>query len=278
MRFNKIYVEITNICNLNCSFCSNNENPLKEMTIEEFEIVLKKIKNWTKNIYLHIKGEPILHSKLEEILNLSNRYNFNVRITTNGTLLKEKYQILKKYSNIKQINISLHSENNKSNYFENIFEISDILSTNIPIVYRIWTLNDLKLNKLSTYIVDKIINYYNLDKSFINEVINNKNIKIKNNIYLDKDNLFEWPNNINDKEIEKGSCLGTKTHIGILSNGNVVPCCLDANGILKLGNILNESMNDIINNSLFKEINNGFKNNLITCNLCKNCNFRKKFK
>ena len=275
MRFNKIYVEITNICNLNCSFCSKDKRELKEMNIDEFELVINKIKDYTNTIYLHIKGEPLLHSKLDDILKITNKYNINVRITTNGTLLKEKYSILKKYNNIKQINISLHSENNKKNYFLDIFATCDLLSKKIPIVYRIWTLDDYKLNKLSTIIVDKIINYYKLD----NFDIKNNNIIIKDNIYLDMANKFIWPSDNKENKNDIGTCLGTKTHIGILSDGTVVPCCLDSNGSLKLGNIFTCNMDDIINSKLFTIINNGFKNNKLVSNICRNCSFRKqKFK
>ena len=274
MNFTKIYVEITNICNLNCSFCSKDNRDLKELTLNEFEHILKEIKSYTNTIYLHVKGEPLLHSKLKEILTLTKKYNFNVRITTNGTLLKEKYEILKEFDNIKQINISLHSENNKINYFENIFNTCNLLSKNIPIIYRIWTLDNNKLNKLSTIIVDKIIDYYKLDNDFKENVINNKNTKIKNNIYLDKGNKFIWPDNIKNNNNNKGTCLGTRTHIGILSNGTVVPCCLDSKGLINLGNIFNDNLNNILNNSKFKKIHVGFINNEIKNNLCKNCNYR----
>ena len=274
MKFTKIYVEITNICNLNCSFCSKDNRKLKEMTTNEFEHILREIKPYTNTIYLHLKGEPLLHSKLKDILVLTKKYNFNVRITTNGTLLKEKYNILKEFDNIKQINISLHSENNKINYFDNIFKTCDLLSKNIPIIYRIWTLDNNKLNNLSTLIVDKIINYYNLDNNFKNNVINNKNVKITNNIYLDKGNKFIWPDNQKDNFNIKGTCLGTRTHIGILSDGTIVPCCLDSKGLINLGNIFNNKLNNIINSSKFKEIHDGFINNEIKENVCKNCNYR----
>jgi len=279
MRFNKIYVEITNICNLNCSFCLKDGRKQKEMTKNEFELVINKIKNYTNTIYLHLKGEPLLHHNLESILEIAQNNNINVRITTNGTLLKEKLDILKKYDNIKQINISLHSENKKENYFQDVFLASDILSTKIPIIYRIWTIENFSLDKLSTMIVDKIIEYYKLDNNFKEKVKMDNNIKIKNNIYLDKDNKFLWPDNTNNSEEKSGTCLGTRTHIGILINGDVVPCCLDSKGILKLGNIFHDSLEDIISSSLFKNINEGFKNHQLNNNLCRNCTFRsQKFK
>lgn len=276
MRFNKIYIEITNICNLNCSFCSKDNREKREISLQEFDIILNKIKNYTKNIYLHVKGEPLLHSKFEEILKLTNKYNFNVRLTTNGTLLKKQINNLQKFDNIRQINISLHSENKLPNYFKNIFESIDILSLKIPTVYRIWLLDNYKLDKLSTIIVDKIINYYHLNNNFKSKIINEKNIKIKNNIYLDKDNKFIWPTHSNSlyKNITNGTCLGTRNQIAILVNGDVVPCCLDSSARLKLGNIFTDNLEDILHSKLFLTINQGFKNNQLLFNICQNCKFR----
>ncbi len=276
MRFTKIYVEITNICNLNCSFCSKTKRKKEEMSPANFKIIIDKIKNYTNTIYLHVLGEPLLHSKLNDILEICKKNKINVRITTNGTLLKEKVNILLKYSSIiKQINISLHCENKIPNYFEQVFEYANILSSKIPIVYRIWLLDNYNLDKLSTLIVDKIITFYKLNINFKNEVINSKNIKIKDNIYLDKDNKFIWPDNKNKINIKTGTCLGTRTHIAILVNGDVVPCCLDANCNLKLDNIFNSNLEEIMNTPLFKEINTGFKNQKLITSMCQSCTFRK---
>lgn len=279
MKFTKIYIEITNICNLNCSFCSKDNRPLKEMTEEEFTHILKQIRHYTKTIYLHVKGEPLLHSKLDKLLTLAEKYQLNVRLTTNGTLLEKNYQTLLKHNNIKQINISLHAEHNSKNYYEKVFNIANKLSTKIPIVYRIWLLNNYQLDKLSTEIVDKIINYYQLPKVFHQKVEKENNIKIVDNIYLDKDNAFTWPDDVKDKKENTGTCLATRTHIAILVNGDVVPCCLDSKSLLKLGNIFEDSLDDILNSKLFKELNSNFQKHILIANLCKNCSFQKlKFK
>lgn len=270
--FNKIYIEITNYCNLNCSFCSKNNHINHEMSIDEFKLVIDKIKDYTNNIYLHIKGEPLLHSKLDELLNITDNTNLNVRITTNGTLLDKKIDILLKHR-IKQINVSLHCENNYNNYFFNVFNNCDKL-INTAIIYRIWTLKEL--DKLPES-VNKIIEHYNLNNDIINKIKNDKNIKIGDNIYIDKDYEFEWPIYKDNKD-DYGTCLGTRTHIGILSNGTIVPCCLDTKGSIELGNIYKDSLDDIINSKLFKDINNGFKNHKLVCDLCKSCSFRKRFK
>jgi len=276
MKFKKIYIEITNICNLNCSFCSKDNRELREMTLQEFDKILNKIKPYTNLIYLHVKGEALLHTKFDKILDITKKYNMKVKITTNGTLLEKRLDTLQKYDNIKQINISLHSENNIKDYFEKVFTTSKVLSKKIPIVYRIWLLDNYKLDILSTKIVDKIIKFYNLDNNFLDKVIKNKNIKIKDNIYLDKDNEFTWPNDTSDSNCETGTCLGTRSHIAILSNGDVIPCCLDSKGILKLGNIFEDNLDTILNSKLYKSINEGFKNNKLNFNLCKNCSFRKR--
>ena len=272
-RFSKIYVEITNMCNLNCSFCSKDDLVKREMTPNEFRIVIDKIRKYTDNIYLHVKGEPLLHSKLDEILSICDKSNINVRITTNGTLLSKNKNILLKHK-IKQINVSLHSENSIDSYFENVFNTCDELSKNIIIIYRIWTLSNL--NKLSTNIVNKIDEHYKLSTDIVNKIIDNKNIKINNNIYIDKDYEFDWPK-ITDKKSDIGTCLGTKSHIAILSNGNITPCCLDSMGIITLGNIFNNNLDDVINGELFQKINNGFKKNIVVSELCKSCTYRKRF-
>ena len=274
-KFSKIYVEITNFCNLSCSFCSKDTLPKKEMSVDEFKIVIRKIKDYTDSVYLHVKGEPLLHSHLDEILSICDEEKMKVCITTNGTLLETKKDILLKHC-IKQINISLHSENNFSNYFEKVFNACDELSKKMTIIYRIWTLPSLDLDKISTIIVDKINNHYKLDNETINKIRKEKNIKIGDNIYLDKDYEFEWPK-ISNEGSNVGTCLGTRSHIAILSNGDVVPCCLDSDGVIKLGNIFNDDINKILNSNLFLRIKNGFQNKKIVCDLCKSCTYRRRF-
>lgn len=274
-RFTRIYVEITNYCNLACSFCSKDHREKKEMTVNEFKIVVDKIKGYTNNVCLHVKGEPLLHSHIDEILGICDKVGVGVRLTTNGTLLKKKKDILLKH-NIKQINVSLHCENNQINYFEDVFNTCDELKKKTTIIYRIWTLPTLDLDSSSTKIVDKINKHYHLSTEIVDKIKHEKNIKIGENVYIDKDYEFVWPK-ITNKNSYIGTCLGTRNHIAILSNGNVTVCCLDSDGVVKLGNIFNDSLSKILNSDLFKSINEGFKNNKIVCDLCKGCTYRLRF-
>lgn len=275
-RFKKIYIEITNRCNLNCSFCGKNKRDFRDMSLSEFELVINKIKKYTDYIYLHVKGEPLLYSNLDSLLSICDNTNIKVNITTNGVFLKEKLSVLMNHFCIRQINISLHSENNKKSYFLDVFSSGKVLSTKMFISYRIWDLEEYKLNKKSTEIVDKIIEFYNLSPVIVDKLYNDKNIKIASNTFVNKENIFTWPDVDNDILVD-GFCYGLKTHIAILSNGDIVPCCLDANGEIKLGNIFNDSLDDVLNSDTYRTLLRSFENNKALHPLCKSCNFKKRF-
>ena len=275
-RFKKIYIEITNNCNLNCSFCSKTSREKKNMTLEEFKVILEKIKDYTNYIYLHVKGEPLLHPNIIEFIKEADKYNLKVNLTTNGTLFKDKSIELGKCTNLNKINFSLHSENNKENYLEDIFDNIKNLSTNTTVIYRLWTLKNNKLDEKSTKIVERIKEYYNLSTETVDKIKNENNIKINPQIYVDKDNEFIWPTVNNHKSC--GYCYALKTHIGILSNGTVVPCCLDAEGIINLGNIYKQNLDEIINSDRFKKLQKSFQDRKPIEELCASCTFKQKEK
>lgn len=269
MKFKKIYIEITNICNLKCSFCSNSDRKTKEMTVTEFEEILKKTNNYTDYIYLHVKGEPLIHSNLDNILSLTKKYRKKVCITTNGVFLKNKLEILKKYDNIYQINISLHSENNKNNYIEEIFETVDNLK-NPYISYRFWTLEEGKMDINTKKYLSKIKEKYSKETIY-------NGIKLEDKTYLSLEDKFTWPDINNDYYNEQGICYGGKSHIAILSDGTVVVCCLDAEGISNLGNIFEEDLETILSKEKYKNILKGFNDRKVYLEICKHCSYKNRF-
>ena len=124
--FKKIYLEITNNCNLNCDFCIKNNREKRFMALADFQVILEKLKPYTKYLYFHLMGEPLLHPEINKYINLAHQ-NFFINITTNGYLIKR----IKDNHNIRQINISLHSYNSVYNiplekYMANIFEVIDL--------------------------------------------------------------------------------------------------------------------------------------------------------
>lgn len=259
--FKKIYVEITNDCNLTCSFCPRNNRTKEYITITKFQELLKKLKGYTKYLYFHIMGEPLLHKDINELINIASK-DFYVNITTNGYLIKN----IENNTKIRQINISLHSFNKSygkslDEYLNDIFSVCNNLALNNTYInYRLWTNFGDKLS-----VINRLEKEYGVN-------IKNEHIKLANNIYLDFDETFTWPI-LSNKENEIGTCMGTRSHIGILVDGTVVPCCLDNNGIINLGNIYKNELDDIINGDLFKSINEGFLKSIKVHNLCKRCTF-----
>ncbi len=276
--FKKIYIEITNICNLKCKFCPETTRTKQFMSVEDFEEVVRKIAKFTNLVCLHVKGEPLLHSNLEELLKILEKYNLKANITTNGTLLKDKLDIINNSKSVRQINISLHSSTQNElfgkQYLKDIFESVEKLE-NIIISYRLWNLKTIKENDINCKIIQEISDYYNIE-NLREKLTRNEFLKIRDNIFINQDTEFTWPNIENEPIIENGRCLALKEQIGILVDGTVVPCCLDNNGDIPLGNILEETMEDILNKNKTNEIKRNFENQIITCNLCKTCGFLKR--
>lgn len=276
-QFKKIYIEITNLCNLACSFCSKTKREKKFITKEQFEHILKEIKTYTDYIYLHVEGEPLLHSELDTLLMLCDQYNFKVNITTNGTLFSKSITVLSKHKCLHQINFSLHSEHNNKNYCEEIFDSVKKLPQDVLKIYRFWTMRNQKLNEQSTNIVEKIISYYNLSKEVVEKIKKENHIQIQDHIFVDKQEQFSWPSLKNNFCNPFGYCYGLKSHIAILVDGTVVPCCLDSEGIIKLGNIYEESLEMILNKDRTKAIKKGFQERKAVEELCKHCTYKNKF-
>lgn len=263
--YKKIYIEITNDCNLSCLFCIKNKRKKKYITLDEFKIILDKIENHTKYIYLHILGEPLIHPLINEFINYaSNR--FKVNITTNGY----KINNIINNKNIRQLNISLQSYNeiygiSLKEYMDNIFNAVDVLKEYTYISYRIWV-----KNKYTSDIINMINNKYNINLDI--DCIKN-NTTISNNIFISVNEEFIWPDLNNNYYSEKGKCYALRDHIGILVDGSIVPCCLDSKGDIILGNIYKDNLDDVIKSDRYNNMLNGFMNNIKVEELCKKCNF-----
>ena len=276
--FKKIYIEITNICNLKCKFCPDTKRKKQYISIENFEQIIRKIYKHTNLVCLHVKGEPLLHSKLDEILKILEKYNLKANITTNGTLIKEKLEIIKNSKAVRQINFSIHSitqnEMFDKQYLSNIFECVSQLN-NVIISYRLWNLQNIKLNDINANIIKSIEDYYNVE-NLQEHLLQKDFFKLKENIFINQDVEFSWPDLNKENIIEKGRCLALKEQIAILVDGSVVPCCLDNDGDILLGNIFEETLEDILNKLKTITIKKNFENSIITCKLCKTCGFLKK--
>ncbi len=271
-KFKKIYIEITNICNLSCSFCKPTNRIKRYITLVEMEEILKKIDPYTDYLYLHVKGEPLLHPQFKEILDLCQKYHKKVNVTTNGTLLLERKKELS-HPVIRQINISLHSENEKEHYLDDIFDVVEGLTDKV-IVYRFWTMQENKLDQKSTNIVEKIKTYYQLSPEVVDDIKTKNHICIRHSIYVDKANEFVWPSMENDYYHDRGFCYALRDQLAILVDGTIVPCCLDGDGIIQLGNIYQNTLEEVMCSSRYQKIKQGFQNRKVSEELCKRCSFK----
>lgn len=273
-KYKKVYIEITNNCNLNCSFCSPMKKEKRFMTLEEFDHILKEVSKVTKVIYLHVKGEPLLHPQIIDFLKLTEKYNLNVNITTNGILFPKLVEKLKGCKTLHKINFSLHCEQNIKDYEEKIFESVEKLSPDTVVIYRLWTLTGNKLDEKSNKTVEKLEKYYELSPITVEKLKKEKNVKISSTIYVDKDNEFEWPTINNHKSC--GYCHALKTQIAILVDGTVIPCCLDSDGIINLGNIYNETLEAIQSKERYKKLKKSFQDRKPSEKLCQSCTFKER--
>ncbi len=284
MKYNKVYIEITNICGLSCDFCPTKNLPSKTMDLNFFENILKQLKPYTKEITYHIFGDPLTLSNLQSYLDISYKQGFKVHITTTGYYLKNFDPILFLHPAIKQINFSLNSFNKNDmnmslqQYLKPMLEVCKLkLEKKVHnfINFRLWNIDDQKSEEnFNNEIFNKLEKFFKIELKKINY---KDSIRLENQIKLHFDTYFEWPN-INSNHYSDGYCQGLSSHFGILSSGIVVPCCLDSDGIVNLGDLHKDNLDTILSSSKTTNIIDGFKNNKAVEKLCQKCTYKDRFK
>ena len=288
-KFKKVYVEITNQCNLKCDFCPQTNRKPEFMSREMFSDILDQIKPHTEYIYLHVKGEPLLHPELDKLLDISYEKGFKVNITTNGTLINKVKDILLSKPAVRQINFSVHSLSGNKEFKEKEAYIDHIFSfikeatekTKIYLSLRLWNLNGNSRMNLESRKNDKILEA--IEDAFdlpykIDEVKGlDRGIKIANRVYVNQARQFKWPDLNEMEDNDRGFCYGLRNQAAILVDGTVVPCCLDGEGIINLGNINKMTFSKIIESPRANHIADGFTKKEVVEELCKKCGYRKRF-
>lgn len=277
-RFNKIYIEITNVCNLECHFCPKTKRSPTFMSFDLFKKTIQESKPLCNEVTFHVMGEPLIHPKIKEFIEYCEDQEVSINLTTNGTLIEDKFDLLLNKS-IRRINFSIHgiktnfSQEKQEEYLNKIMDFTKLAfdkREDLIIIYRLWNIND-ESNK-------KIINLIESSFDIQLEEHETKKIstKIKNNSYIHYDNSFDWPD-LNKKVFStSGFCHGLSTHIGILADGSVVPCCLDNQGCIQLGNINDDSLNNILLSKRAVAMKKGFHEKRLVEDLCQRCTFIKR--
>lgn len=260
----RVYLEITNSCNLDCPFCTN-EKGNRFLSLEEIKSYLPQIKEYSDYLYLHVLGEPLLHPNIKEIFKEAEINNLNINLVTNGILLDK--EILKEKS-LRKLSISVHSTNNikiNDDYYNNLLKI---IKNNNDKYIELRFYDKDNLNESNIMFLAKLKSEYEF------EITDRKDsYKLKNNVYVLYKELFKWPD-INDEVTNcNGKCHGAIDQIAILSNSDVTICCLDPKGHNKIGNLKNNSLKEILESKEYLEIKNNMRNHIIFKELCKRCTY-----
>jgi MoaA/NifB/PqqE/SkfB family radical SAM enzyme len=286
-RFSKINVEISNICNLQCSFCPEVIRAKKTMSLELFERISAEIAPLTDQVAYHLMGDPLVHGKLGGFLEISARHSTPVFLVTNGVLLDENKAQLLLHPILRQVNFSLHSFHDNfpakdpSDYLEMIFRYTEEAFTRRPdlyINYRLWNLKAPNADRDSNeMILKKIEERFGVSIPRDLDVRTKKSHRLLNRLYLHYDTEFTWPDPALPRLGEHGTCYGLRNHIGILADGTVVPCCLDKEGRIPLGRIQDQPLLEILESPRAKQILEGFLKRKLVDPLCQRCGYVTRF-
>ncbi len=288
-KFKKFYIEITSICNVACSFCPPTKRQANFIKVDAFKHTLDQIQGHAEYIYFHVKGEPLLHPKIDELLDISHEKGFKVNLTTNGTLLgKNKHKLLGKPA-LRQMNFSLHSFDghegsvDKEGYVGSVLDFAKeaVATSNMIVSLRLWNLtsdNDTNLkNDRNREILEQIQQAFNLDFRIEERFVRGQGIKIADRVYLNHEEEFKWPD-LKEKEDErKGFCHALRNQAGVLVDGTVIPCCLDGEGVINLGNLHAKPFAEIIEGERATRLHDGFSRREVVEELCRKCGYRQRF-
>lgn len=288
-KFKKFYIEITNVCNLNCDFCPQTCRKPEFMSIELFCKILDQIKGYTEYIYFHVKGEPLLHPQIDRLLDISYERGFKVNITTNGTLINDVKDKLLMKPGLRQVNFSLHSfdgneqNQNKEEYINNVLDFISESTSNSDVIIslRLWNLEENNTTnverKRNNEILELIEREFNLPYKIQEKVVPGKGVKITDRVYLNQEYQFQWPDLALNEDDGLGFCYGLRNQVAILVDGTVVPCCLDGEGVINLGNIKETHFSSIIESERANKIVDQFSKREAAEELCRKCGYRKRF-
>ncbi|MGZ3725109.1 MAG: radical SAM/SPASM domain-containing protein [Pseudobdellovibrio sp.] len=260
----------------------------KIISVEDFTAFAKQAQPLTKQVCLHLMGEPLAHPQFQAIMQVCEDLNLKIFLTTNGTLLKRHSEALLKWKALEQINFSVHSYfanetvQSLESYLAPILEFSERACEQQKPFYinlRLWNLAKTNEQSDQNRRVFDILNPF--FKVKLNETIDvklNKSKKIKHKLYVHFDTEFIWPSPEQKIRSEAGSCYGLRKQLAIHANGDVVPCCLDKESVLKLGNMHTEGLGEILKSDRAKKIKKGFENNQLVEDLCRKCQYADRFR
>lgn len=287
MKFYRIYVEITNVCGLSCSFCPTKSLPSKEMDLDFFDTIISQAKSYTKEIACHVVGDPLTQSNLGDYLDIIDKHGLKAMLTTSGYFLKKHSYDILFHPCVKQINISLNSFNKNDTsimfeqYIEPVISLCDAKiarKEELFINLRVWNLDEMMSERrFNDILFMKLSKNFNVDLE-LDSIYKERprSIRLASKVLIHFDNYFEWPS-LKNKNYGHGTCQGLQSHIAVLANGTVVPCCLDCDGIVELGDLHKNTLNEILGAQRAVNMLEGFKEGKAVEELCQKCSYKNRF-
>ena len=287
MHFHRVHIEVTNICGLACSFCPPKLQPSKTMPLAFFEKVIKQLQPFTKSLAFHVMGDPLTLSNLQEYLELAHKYGFEVELTTSGYFLDKVAFSTLFHPSVRQINISLNSYNKNSlnlsfdDYMSKVLKLCKEKLAKHPkpfINLRLWNFDEACSEvEYNTLLLESLSSFFDMRLSS-EELYKTrpKSLRLASKVLLNFDSYFQWPS-MHSTHYSQGTCYGLKSHIAILADGRVVPCCLDGDGVINLGDLNTTALSDILNSFRAQEMIKGFAQGKAVEELCLKCSYKDRF-
>lgn len=276
----RAYIEITNICNLRCAFCPGTARPPRTMSAEEFAAVLDALRPCVAYVYLHLMGEPLLHPRLARLLELAAERGMKVCLTTNGTLLERQSDTLLSAGSLYRVAVSLHCiEENGGDprearrYLESVWSFAERAARRgVICALRLW--NEGAEDARNGVILDFLREKTGRDEWPEPRA---RSFRLAKNLYLEREAAFAWPD-LSANETGTEFCRALRDQLGVLCDGTVVPCCLDHEGDLALGNLFTEELHDILDTPRARALFDGFSRRRPVEPLCRRCGYATRFR
>ena len=299
---NAVYIEITNVCNLNCSCCpcgkdssDNSQGKRDFMSSELFERCIAESATVAENVYFHVLGEPTLHPGFGLFLKKLEASPLKLNLTTNGTTIARTGKLILASPAVRQVNFSTHAYAEltpeiASRHLQDVLDFCKLANAERPDLYinlRLWNVGDDASDTWNRIMISKVNEAFDNTSSGAEPrqqislehfCSRHKSFPVVGRIYLHQDSRFEWPE-LDERRAKStaGSCRALDTHIAILHDGRVVACCLDHSGQITLGNIADQSLAEILESPAAKSLREGFEKHELRHPLCQSCTFCKRF-
>jgi len=278
----KLYLEITNECDLACPFCPESRREPASMRLEDFEIYLRRIEGRVEELHLHVKGEPLLHPALGDMLEAAARSRLPVSLVTNGTRLAERASLLLGARGLRKLSVSLHSRvglPGLERYWRGVEAFLDLhrLRPAFPVSLRLWNRSAGRLPPGTARLWELLRARYPALGDWDPDAVLPAGTRLDHRVYLNPAEEFAWPDLSRPEEGTRGFCHALRNQAGVLVDGTVVPCCLDGEGVMALGNLRDAPLANILASPRARAIREGFSRRELVEPLCRTCGYRKRF-